>query len=248
MSTTTRDVIQDALEMIGVYAPGEIMTDADAERGLTCLNDMLDSWSNQSLACYANLEQSATLIVGQQSYTIGAGGNFNMVRPLAITVGPGAARIRDSNGNDYDVEVVTQDRWNIIGAKYTTSNIPTTLFYDPQYPLGIINLFPIPNISYTLFWDSRLQLGDLAALTTNVILPPGYSRALKSNLAVELFPYFKADGAQLNPLVLSKAMLSFGDIKRTNLKEVIAAFDPEIVSRATPSYNVYSDSMSGNRG
>lgn len=248
MSTTSKDIVQDALEMLGVYAPGEVMSDADAQRGLTCLNDMLDSWSNESLICYANLEQSATLVVGQQYYTIGPGGDFNMTRPLAITVGPGQARITDTNGNQYDMEVIQQDRWNLIGAPYTTSDIPDTLFYNPQYPLGIIGVFPVPIISYKMTWDSRLQLGDFADLTTAVSLPPGYIRALKSNLAVECFPYFKADGAQLNPTIQLKAMMSLGNLKRTNMKEIIAGFDPEIVSRAQQTYNIYSDSQSGNRG
>jgi len=248
MTYTGRDIVQDALEMLGVYAPGEVMTDADAQRGLSCLNAMLDSWSNESLACYANLEQSGTLVPGQQFYTIGPGGNFNMQRPLAITVGPGAARITDGNGNQYDVEVVTQDRWNLIGAPYTTSDIPDTLFYNPQYPRGIIGIFPVPIIGYTLTWDSRLQLSEFPDLITDMILPPGYYMALTTNLALFAKPYFAAAGSQIDPLIIVNAGISKGNIKRTNMKEVVARFDPEIVSRASPTYNIYDDSMSGSRG
>ena len=55
---TAQDMINEALKLIAVYAPGETPTDADIEQGLTCLNDMLDSWSNESLATYAVLEQT----------------------------------------------------------------------------------------------------------------------------------------------------------------------------------------------
>lgn len=243
--TTAREIIQDAFEQLTVYAPGETANSIDAARGLATLNSMLDSWSNESLACFANLEQSGTLVVGQQSYTVGPGGDFDMQRPINITVGPGAARIRDTNGNDYDVEVITQDRWNEIGAKYTTSDIPDTLFYDPQYPLGIINIFPIPIISYTLFWDSRLQLADFGSLNAAMSLPPGYYKALTTNLSVALYPYYRGSAQQPDT---ESAMIAKGNIKRSNLREVIASFDPEIVSRASPTYNVYSDSSSGTRG
>lgn len=247
MTYTARDIIQDALEMLGVYAAGEIMSDADAQRGLSCLNAMVDSWSNESLTCYANLEQSGTLVPGQQYYTIGPGAaDFNMQRPIAITVGPGAARITDTNGNQYDMEVIQQDRWNLIGAPYTTSDIPDTLFYNPQYPIGILGVFPVPIIGYTMTWDSRLQISDFASLLTPMSLPPGYYMALTTNLAVFAKPYFAS--AQIDPLVIAQAMNSKGNVKRSNMKEIIAGFDPEIVSRAQQTYNIYSDSQSGTRG
>lgn len=245
---TAKDIITRSLQYLQIYAPGEILTDADAQAGLDILNSMLDSWSNESLACYANLEQSTTLVPGQQYYTIGPGGQINQTRPLTITVGPGAARITDSNNNQYDVEVVQQDKWNLIGAPYTTSDIPDTLFYNPQFPLGIIGIFPIPLIAYTLTWDSRLQLSDFATLETPMSFPPGYYKALWTNLAIDLFPFFSAKGDQLEGSMIAQAGLSKGNIKRTNIKEVVAGFDPEIVARAQQTYNIYSDSQSGTRG
>ena len=241
--TTAQDIIQDALERIKVYAPGETISDADAERALTRLNDMLDSWSNESLACFANVEQSSALTIGKNSYTIGSGGDFNVTRPLDILVGPGAAYLQDSNGNNFDVNVVTQDRWNQIGNRGTTitSNIPDTLFYDPQYPLGTINIFPTPNLAYMLFWDSRLQLTEFSTLTTTASLPPGYLKALKDNLAIEVWPYFKADGSSPSQDLIAAAMQSKGNIKRTNMKPVIATYDPAIVSRGSSTYNIYRD-------
>lgn len=225
--------------MLGVYSPGETMSDADAERGLSVFNDMLDSWSNESLACYAVLEQSGTLIVNQQSYTIGTGGNFNVTRPMRINVGPGCARIRDASGSDYDMEVVPQEKWNLIGLKTNTSNIPDTLFYDPQFPLGIINVFPVPNIAYTMYWDSYLQLVNFANLSSTMALPPGYKRAFTTNLAVCLKPYFR--DAQIDPLIILEAQERKGNIKRTNMRENIALMDPELVSRASPVYNIFRD-------
>lgn len=235
------DIITDALLMLQVYAPGEVLTDADAEQGLSVLNDMLDSWSNEDLMTYAIFEQEYQMVPGQSQITIGPGGNINTVRPLRLIDGPGAAYIQDltPGQNNYPVNVVPRDVWNMIGSRTVNSNVPDTLFYDPQYPLGIINLFPVPNLAWNLFFDSYQQLTEFANLYSELTLPVGYKKALQDCLAVELKPYFKT--GPLDPMILAKASNSKGNIKRTNLREVIAVYDTEIVSRAAGSYNIYSD-------
>jgi hypothetical protein len=241
-----RDLIQDSLEKIRVYSPGEQALDADISRGFNVLNKLMDSWSNESLSCYANLEQSGALVPGQYQYTIGAGGFFNMVRPLRILDSPGTCYVLDNNGNRYNLEVVPQDRWNLIGnIAQVTANFPNTLFYDAQYPLGIINVYPIPTISWTLFWDSRLQLSEFSSLNTQMSLPPGYEKAIVDNLSLDLIPYFKDETFQVPPLWIKQAMDSKGNIKRTNIREVLAGYDPELVSRANGSFNIYTYSNRG---
>ncbi len=237
------DIVFDALQRLGVYNATDTMTSADASLGLSTLNDMLDSWSNESLTTFAYTESSGVLVPGKQSYTVGVGGNFNTVRPLRIPEGPGMARVRDANSNDFDLTVVQRDVWNMIGLKTNTSDIPDTLFYDPQMPLGIINIFPIPQIAYTLFWDSYQQLSQFADLTTPVTFPVGYLLAIKSNLAILLHPYFSDD--PINPIIVDVARVSKGNIKRTNSRPVIANYEPEIVSRASPTYNIYRDRSGG---
>lgn len=241
--TTARDVIQDALESIGVYAAGEVITDADAERALIVLNDMLDSWSNESLTCFAILEQSVALTVGKGTYTLGSGGDV-AVRPIRIIEGVGAAYIQDSNNNNYPVDVVPRDKWNLIGNRGSTvtSNVPDMIFFDPQFPLANLNVFPFPNVGgYTMFWESYLQLTDFSTLTTAASLPPGYLLALKRNLAIEVWPYFKTDESTPSPVLIESASKAKGNIKRSNTRTNVAVMDPELVSRASGTYNIYRD-------
>lgn len=241
MSATAEDIIFDAFQMLGVYSPTETVSDVDAQTGRSVLNDMLDSWSNESLSCYAILEQSAPLVVMKASYTIGPGGDFNMVRPLKIIGSPGSAYVQDTNGNNYGIEVVDRSKWNMIANRSSTqlADFPDTMFYDPQFPLGIINIIPFPTTSYTMFWDSYLQLTEFASLTDPVILPPGYKLALGTNLAVALKPYF-VDGV-LDPVIIQRASTSLGNIKRTNMRPMNARFDKAIVSNKGNGYNIYTD-------
>lgn len=245
---TALDLITDSLQLLQVYAPGEIISDADAERMLDCLNSMLDNWSNLTLACFSILEQSLVLVGGQQQYTVGPGGYVNGPRPLKILDGPGTAYVQDFNGNNYAVTVVARDQWNLYGnrSELITSDFPDTLFYDPQFPLGIINLMPVPTINYTLFFDSYSQLAELSDLNTALSLPPGYKRAIVTNLAVSAKPYFKT--TQIDPLVVQEAMRTFGDIKRTNMRPNVAIMEPELVSKAQISYNPYTDRQGNSTG
>jgi hypothetical protein len=239
MADSALTLIQSAYEQIKIYAPGVPINAADSARALAELNTMLDEWSNEKLTCYANLEQSLLLIPGQQSYTAGSGG-YLPVRPLTINTGRGAAYLMDSNQNRYPVNVVEQDEWNMIGLLNETSNLPDTLFYDPQYPLGIVNIFPLPLQAFTVYFDSRLQIADMPTLATLFSLPPGYSSAIRNNLACRLWGFFKQGDP--TPWLAQMAMRSLAAIKRTNIRQSPSTYDSAIVSRAKSSYNIYTDS------
>jgi len=68
---TALDVIQGALKRINAYAPGEVLDSDDAQDALVVLNDLLDSLSNEHLACYQRVENILQLQSGKNIYTIG---------------------------------------------------------------------------------------------------------------------------------------------------------------------------------
>jgi hypothetical protein len=238
--STARDMIESAFTATQLYAPGEIVTDADLAQGFYLLNSMIDSWSGESLLTFATLKQSTTLVPGTYQYTIGPGGWLDTVRPLRILFGYGTAWITDPVGNRYPLTILNEEQWNQIGnIAQVNSNVPIYLFYDPQFPQGVLNFFPIPNIGWTATWSSYAQLSRFPTVDVDVFLPPGYERALWSNLALELEPYY--DSAVIKPGLRQTAAQSKAIVKRTNSREVIAQYDPEIVSRSRASYNIYRD-------
>ncbi len=244
---TALDVIQDGLENNGIFAAGEIIGDADAERCLVILNDMLDSWANESLICFALLEQSFTVVSNKSAYSIGltGGADLPMLRPIRINEGPGAAYFQDSNQNNYFCDVVTRVAWNQIGSRSIGANIPSQLFYDPQFPLGVINLFPIPNggLPLTCFFDSYQPISQFTNLASPVTFPPGYSLAIKKNFALYAGPYFKQDGWTPSPELKMQALEAKAAIKRANTRNNTIVYDPELTTRAQGQYNPYRDSF-----
>lgn len=238
--TTAQEIVTDALESIGVYAPGETLSAADSSRALTVLNDMLDSWSNDNLAVFARTEVTKVLTANVYQYTIGAGGAINTTRPLRVLDGYGSAYVVDTNSNRFPIDVIGQDQWNLIGNVATvTSDGPTKLFYDAQYPLGTINLFPVPLQAWTLHFDTMLQLTDFAALGTTVSLPPGYNRAMKRNLALDLWPYFKGIDKQPPGALVRAAAMSLGSVKRTNTKMNMAMYDSALIGGVARTADIY---------
>lgn len=242
--TTAADIIRRAAIALGYLGRTETLAAGDANDGLTAFNAMLDSWSNEGLMSYVVLERSFTLTIGTQQYTIGSGGTINTTRPYNIL----QAFVRDSNNNDYPMSILPRYTWNQIGKKTITSQIPDTLFYDPQYPLGIINIFPVPLAAYTVYFDSVQNQVDFSALTTALSMPEGYERAYVFNLALELmnvgFPCLLDDKAYMR--LVNNAAESKANVKRVNQKEVKAEYDAAVVSKSYATYNIYSDSYPRN--
>lgn len=236
------DIVQAALEEIGAYQPGETVTAADADRAHKVANNMIASWSNENLACFAFLTQSTPLRNNVTQYTCGPGGDVS-VRPLKIQ----QAYITDTEGNKYQIEIVEEYDFNLIinGAPTVTSQVPTVLFYDPQFPLGIINVYPSPLPPlYTLWWTSYLQLNGWPSLLTDIELPPGYEEAIQHNLALRMTSFM---GLKPDPLVVEYASETKGIIKRQNIRLDVSYYDPEIISRSSGAYDVRSDTF-GPRG
>ena len=236
---TANDTITRAMKALGTLGRTEVPTAQDFTDGLYCFNQLLESWSNNSLMTYATLERSFSLQAGVQSYTIGQGGIVNTDRPIDIT----QAFIRDSNNNDFGMSIVPRTIWNNIGAKGVTSQIPSTLFYDSTYPLGTIYVFPVPLINYTLFYDSPLNQVTASTGTVSISMPPGTERTFVSNLALELMANgFPCLLNEIQLAALNKAASEgIANIKRTNIKEVLATYDDAIVSNSYATYNIYRD-------
>ena len=230
--TTAADIITRAGKALGYLSRGEVLSAADANDGLVVFNSLLDSWSSsESLMSYLTVQLSFPLVIGQQAYTIGpVGGDITAARPQDII----SAFVRDTNNIDYMMSVIPQDRWDAIGQKNITSQIPTTLFYYSSFPLGQINIFPSPLLSYTIYYNATLDQVDFSTLNTALSMPIGYERAYVMNLALELmgagWPCL-LDGKGLTALV-NNAAEAKANVKRANIKEVLADYDDSIVSKS----------------
>jgi hypothetical protein len=99
---TAREIIMKAFRMNSINTP----TTTQLANGLTLLNDMISSWSAEGLSVPFVTFENFPLVSGYSVYTIGAGADFNTVRPIRIIGG----FIRDAEGQDWPV-IPTMNRW-----------------------------------------------------------------------------------------------------------------------------------------
>ena len=182
---TVLDRINRALRLLGVKASGEEATQEEANDAFEALNSMIDSWNNESLMIY-NLETvSHTLVPGTGDYTIGTGGTINTTRPQRIE----SAYINDNN-SDWPIAIIKNEEYSRIWQKTTQASYPSYLYYQSDFPLGTIKLWPVPSSANTLNLNVWNQIAAFASTASTVSLPPGYTRMMDYNLAVELAPEY----------------------------------------------------------
>lgn len=207
MTTTALDLITGAAKLLGVVFKSETLDADESNDGLVALNDMLDGWSNDDLLTYAYTLESFPL-TGALSYTMGVGGDFNTARPINIV----DALVRIGT-IDYPLKIISQEEYQLdIAFKSLTSPIPKFLTYDNGYPLGTIKMYAVAIAGGTLFLQSNKPLSNISSLASVVSLPPGWNRAIKNNLAIELAAQY---GVDVPDSVIKNAAMSLGDIKRS---------------------------------
>ena len=207
--STVRQLVTDALRLLKVSEAGEAISAEEASDGLRALNQMISAWNNDSFNLYKIVQRSLSLTASDGEYTIGSGGDIDTIRPLRIS----SAYVRDSGGTDHPMEIIQNREWSEIRLKSLDGDYPYYLYYRKSYPLAYINLYPQPGTGMTLYIECWDQLTGYTSLSESISLPPGYERAFKYNLALEIAPEYVES---INPLVTNNASMSKADIQSVN--------------------------------
>ncbi len=241
MAYSVLDLIKASLRAIGVLAKSEPPSADETADALQALNFLLDEWSVESTMVLAAAVENFTLTANKESYTIGTSGDFNTAKPSDIVGG----YVRDSNNNDSPIEVVGLDVWQRLTDKKIATGVPNLLYFDPGATqqaahTGTVWLAPIPNsaTTYTIYLTLQKALTELANSSATVTFPPAYFRALKYNLAVDLWDdYFHEKGDPVPAMILRKAKQSRAVIEAMNSRQPVARM--EIPGRSG-GFNIYS--------
>lgn len=225
---TAGSLIASALRLVGVLAAGEDPAAEDSNDALVTLNDLIDSWSNENLLIPNKVSETFALTANQQTYTMGSGGDFDTTRPVSIE----NALLQVTNVSpvlELPMAILNQDQFANISLKTLTSNYPSSIYNDQAYPLNNIKFWPVPESSgYNVVLYSWKPLSQVATLATSFSLPPGYTRALRFNLAVDLSGEY---GKTLPDTVTAIAIQAKAAIKRTNVRPYYLRVDSAIQAR-----------------
>jgi hypothetical protein len=236
------DIIKSSLRLIGAIAPGEPAPADEAQDALMVLNQMIDAWNSERLMIFTVTIAEYPLTVGQQTYTLGPGGNFNAARPPYIS---SVSIVVLSNPNqplELEIDYLTDKEWQNIPVKNIPTTVPLKVYDDGAYPLRNLSFWGIPTVAINTRIYSWTALSEFPNLTTKVTFPPGYYEALRYNLALRLAPEW---GESVDPQVSAMAAESKGRIKSLNITPIDLRCDNALTSNNGGAYDWRSDSFIG---
>lgn len=212
--TTALDLIKQALYETQSLSIGEDLEDAIAEFMLQKLNDILDLWDAQRLYAYNVNFATYPLIPNKQPVTIGpTGADYTVpIRPMKIE---NANIILNTNtpAVKFPLAIRDDDWWAGQTIPTLATEVPTDLYYSPDWPNGNLFIWPIPQIAYLLELETWVPLLGEASLQSIFSLPPGYKEAVKLTLAESACPSL---GKQADPILVQNAMKARAAIQSAN--------------------------------
>lgn len=260
---TAGDQINGALRLLGILAEGETPSASMAQDALSAFDQMVDSWNTERLAVFCTQDQTYFWPSNARIQTLGPTGDFVYVigtqsevpiitqdddylsledgnpvpaqqRPIQLD---DSSFFRDPATNvAYGIKFINQLQYNNIAVKTVTSTYPQVMFVNNTFPNISMSVYPVPSKTLEFHFISVQRLLDPATLETEILMPPGYLRAFRYNLALELAPEF---GVEPSADVRRVAMYSKRNLKRINNPHDVMAMPYSLMARRN-RYNIYA--------
>lgn len=190
---TNATLLNEALRIAGLTrATGRTPSPDQYAEAIILENLMIDGWNCERLDIFTSTINIFPLTVDQLSYTIGTGGDFNVVAP-----GPGA--ITEANillpGTPtiirQPVRIIDKAQWAAIRLQLIPGAITIRIYPDYNFPLGKVWVYGQPPAGYSLELYIDRLVPAFVATTDTVALPPGYAQAITYNLALRVASAWK---------------------------------------------------------
>jgi hypothetical protein len=241
--STPNDLITLALRDSGICGTGQNPLAQDVNDGFTRLNQMLAQWQRKRWLIW-HLIDIAIPSTGAQSYSIGPGGDVNMlVRPDRLENGCFFRQIINAsppNQIDYPLTILeSREDYSRIALKQLKS-FGEYVFYDSAFPLGHIFPWPIPQADiYEIHICIKELLNSFTTLSQTIVLPPEYDAAITYNLQRRFRAAYRLPP---DPEINALARDSLNVIRMANAQIPRLQMPRELV-RPNGHYNVYSDQI-----
>lgn len=232
---TAGDQINGALRLIGVLAEGETASSETTNDALIAMNQMLDSWSTERLSVFATQDQVFTWPAGQKTRTLGpAPSDFVGNRPIAVD--DSTYFIDPTTGVSFGIKIINQAQYDGIAVKTVTSSYPQVMWINMNEASISMSIYPVPTRDLEWHFISVTELAQPATLATTLVFPPGYMRAFKYNLAVEIANEFGVEAPKSTQRI---AMASKRTLKSQNSPMDIMSIPYAIVG-TRQRFNIFS--------
>ena len=235
--TTAGEIIKGSLRLIGQLAEGEEPSADTMQDSIMAVNQMIQSWNTERLAVFSTQDQVFTWPAGQATRTLGPTGDFVGNRPIEID---DATYFNDPQTNlSFGIKLINQQQYDGIALKIVVSTYPQVMWVNNTFPDITMTVYPVPSKALEWHIISVEELTQVSSVATDMYFPPGYLRAFRYNLAMELAPEF---GVEPTPQVTRIAMTSKRNLKRINFPGDLMAIPYPIVA-TRQRYNIYANNF-----
>ena len=256
---TVRELLGGAHRLLGLVNSGNVLPEAVYQDNLVALNQMIESWNTERLAVFCTQDMTYFWDPGERIRTLGPTGDFvyllgtqsdtpivtqgdqyigvdgtQPARPILLE---DSTYFRDPTTNvSYGIKFINQLQYNNIAVKTVQSTYPQVMFVNMTFPDITLAVYPVPNRMLEFHFISVQPLANPTTLETNLEFPPGYLRAFRYNLALELAPEFNVEPSAE---VRRVAMYSKRNLKRINNPDDVMAMPYSLMARRN-RYNIYA--------
>ena len=207
-TVTRNDLIEGALRICGVIAPGETPTSTMYTGASQALNMIVKAWQADGMPIWALAEHTLTLTTDTNSYTI---------TPKLLKVTQALNRNGTTN-IDIPMRIVTRDEYNRLGNKTSPGN-PIIVWANPGLDSTVVKVYPRPTsveaAANTVILTYQKEFSDFDASTDTPEFPKEFFDAIKFALANRLSYEYGMDVQDRKQLfeqamLLKQDALSFG--------------------------------------
>lgn len=235
MAFSANDLINGSLRLIGQLAEGEVPSPETSNDSLVVFNQLIESWSTERLSVFNTIDQVFNWPPDLITRTLGPTGDFVGVRPILLD---DSTYYRDASTNvSYGIKFINQQQYDGIAVKTVTSTYPQVIFVNNSFPDITMTVYPKPTKVLEWHFVSAEALDGPATLATNLTFPPGYLRAFRYALAMELAPEF---GMEPSQQVQRIAMTSKRTLKRINNPNDVMSLPYSLIS-TNQRYNIFTN-------
>jgi hypothetical protein len=132
----------------------------------------------------------------------------------------------NGGGLDYPISVLSLQDYQMIGLKTLNGPWPKALYYNPNEESGNLFIWPSPAQGEMHLFANTL-FSRYGNLYEDVVLPQGYSMALRWCLAERLMPMYGKNSAQQLAMINAYAAQAKATLKRTNMSPLQSARYPD---------------------
>lgn len=251
-STQTRSAqsfILSALRLVGSLRSGQGLSQGELTDCQQVLNDLLDAWSSQRRTVFVvartTLDQNQnafSLKANQQTYLLGnATGNEDFLLPRPPRLERVSVMYSASQQTPVELPMDMYDdvEWQGVANKSIPSLLPQVCYQETGFADISLNFWPVPtqaNPVVLYLWTALTQFPDL---TSPFSFPPGYARAIRFNLAVDLAAEFPTDLTKF-ALVKERAAAYKAEIETLNVRAKVAVCDEALVGSDGRMGNIFT--------